>query len=307
MKNLKKLSIVASIAAGAILLTGCSSHFTDPSMVALRYSGGLSEGGKFVECVDPGVKQVSNDTYYNYPTTQREDVWDSTRYNPDNPSSGANTADQGDLQVRDKGGNTAYLRVKVVFSLNTDCNTLQEFHEKIGRTRVAYFDNDGVYGDGWIWAMTNYIGTATEELAKNAAVNYSVEDIWLDPSARQALASEIEEKLQKSVNDRTEGDKQFYNVGSVSIYDASPTDEFRKLFEDRKNAQIRAETAETNKQAQVAEAQAKTEVAAEEAKARAAEISGWGGPDAYLKWLAIQEGMNPWQPNYSGNPSVVAP
>ena len=306
MKKSNKILAVAGAAVAMVaVLAGCTSHYTEPSMIALRYSGGISEGGKFVECVEPGEKQVSNDTYYNYPTTQREDVWDSDRFDPENPSAGTNSADQGDLQVTDKGGNMAYLKVKVTFVLNSDCDVLQDFHNKIGKTRVAYFDDEGSYGDGWIWAMNNYIGTATEETARNASVNYTVEELWLDPSVRQSLAADIQEKIQKAVDDRTEGDNQFYKIGTVSIYNASPAEEFQDLYEERKNAQVRAETAEANKAAQVAEAQAKTEVAREEAKARAAEIEGWGGADAYLKKLAIDEGMNPYQPNYGEKPTVT--
>lgn len=305
MKNPKKFGIVGAVLAAGLVLTGCTAHHTDPSMVALRYSGGLTEGGKFVECVDPGVKQVSNDTYYNYPTTQREDVWDSDRYDPD---AGANSpADGPDLQVTDNSGNVGFLKLKVVFTLNTECETLREFHEKIGRTRTAWFDENSQYGSGWLWVMHNYISSAVEELSRNAAVNYSVEELWLQPAVRAELAADIQEKIQKAVNDRMEGDKQFFNIGTVSVLAANPTPEFQTLYQDRKNAQVRAETAEANKTAQIAEAQAQTAVALEQAKARAAEIAGWGGADAYLKWLMIESGMNPYQPTYGTAPTPVTP
>lgn len=301
MKNTKKLAVIGGVIAIAAALTGCTQHFTDPSMVALRYSGGLTEGGKFVECVDPGVKTVDNDTYYNYPTTQREDVWDSARFNADDVA--GSSADQGDLQVTDKTGNTVGLKVKAVFTLNTDCDVLQEFHEKIGRTREAWFDEESKYGSGWLWVMNNYISSAVEEEAANYAVNYTVEELWLDPSVRDKLASDIEDNIQKAVNDRMEGKAEFFKIGDISIINALPNAEFQELYQDRKNSQVRAQTAEANKQAQIAEAQASAAVAEEQAKAKAAEISGYGGPDAYLRWLAIQEGMNPYQPNYGTAPT----
>lgn len=304
-KTKKTLGVVALALAGT-MLAGCAQHFTDPSMVALRYKGGLTEGGAFVECVDPGVKTVSNDTYYNYPTTQREDVWDSDRYNPE---AGANSpADQGDLEVIDKSGNAVNLKVKAVFTLVTECDTLREFHEKIGRTRTAWFDDNSQYGAGWLWVMSNYISSAVEEEARNFAVHYTVEELWLNPAVRQELAADIQEKIQEAVNSRMEGDTQFFNIGTVSIFGAEPNSDFQKLYQDRKNAQVRAETAEANRQAQILEAQAQTDVALEQAKAKAAEISGWGGAEAYLKWLTIQEGMNPYQPNYGTTaPTPVVP
>ncbi len=300
MKHSKKLAMVGGILAIGMALTGCTQHFTDPSMVSLRYSGGLTEGGAFVECVEPGNKQVSNDTYYNYPTTQREDIWDGDRFNPDDVA--GSSADQGDLEVTTEGGNLAYLKVKVVFTLVTECETLREFHEKIGRTRDAWFDENSKYGSGWLWVMNNYISSAVEELARDYSVDYSVEQLWLDPSVRSQLADDIQDNIQEAVNDRMEGDTQFFKIGTVSVLAANPTDDFQSLYQDRKNAQVRAETAEANKLAQIAEAQAQTAVAEEQAKAQAAIIAGYGGPDAYLRWLAIQEGMNPYQPNYGTAP-----
>lgn len=283
------------------VLTGCTQHFTDPSMVSLRYAGGVSEGGAFVECVDPGVKQVSNDTYYNYPTTQREDVWDSARFNKDDVA--GSSADQGSLRVTDKSGNLVDLKVKAVFKLETKCETLQEFHEKIGRTRDAWFDEESKYGAGWLWVMNNYISSAVEQEASNFAVNYSVEELWLDPSVRDKLSKDIEENIQEAVNDRMEGDTQFFTIGDVSIFGAEPDADFQKLYQERKNSQVKAETAEANKQSQITEAQASAAVAEEQAKARAAEIAGYGGPEAYLRWLAIKEGMNPYQPSYGTAPT----
>lgn len=281
-------------------LSACSTHYTDPSMVALRYEGGPTEGGKFVECVEPGDKQVSNDSYYPYPTSQREAVWDGANFNQ-----GTNSADYGDLAVTDKDGNLASLKIKVTFTLNTDCDVLRTFHEKIGRTRQAYFNNDGTYGNGWLWAMTNYIGSALEQEAKGAAIGYTVDDMWLNPGTREEISSAIEERIQNAVNEGMEGDEQFYNIGAVRVFGAEPDAAFKELYQERKAAAVRAETAEANKVAQIKEAQAKTAVARQEALARRAEIAGYGNVDAYLKALMIEQGMNPYQPSYGG--SVVAP
>jgi len=283
--------VVAGIVAVIGLLGGCSTSYTDPSMVGLRYAGGPTEGGKFKECVEPGTKQISNDTYYPYPTTQREDVWDS-----DNFEKGSKSADHPDMQIIDKDGNIAYVKMKVSFYLNTECRVLRRYHDKIGRTRHAYFNSDGSYGNGWIWAMDNYISSAVVDKTKAAATPYTVEDMWLKPDVRDAMAAGMQPQIQPAVDAGTEGDDEFYTGFAVRIYGITPDDDFTALYKERKAAQVKADTAEANKQAQIAEAQAKAAVAQQEAKVKAAEISGYPSVEAYLKAQAIEKGMNPFQP-----------
>ena len=79
---MKKLMLLAVAVLGLASLTACSSEYTDPAMVMVRYEGGPTEGGKFVECVKPGTKIVTNDSLYRYPTTQRQDDFNSDRYDP---------------------------------------------------------------------------------------------------------------------------------------------------------------------------------------------------------------------------------
>ena len=283
--------VVLGIVVVIGVLGGCSTSYTDPSMVALRYAGGPTEGGKFKECVEPGTKQISNDSYYPYPTTQREDVWDS-----DNYEQGSESADHPDMQIIDRDGNIAYVKMKVSFYLNTDCGVLRTYHEKIGRTRHAYFNSDGSYGNGWIWAMDNYISSAVVDKTKAAATPYTVEDMWLKPDVRDAMAAKVQPLIGPAVDGGMEGDDEFYTGFTVRIYGISPDEDFTALYKERKAAQVKADTAEANKQAQIAEAQAKAAVAQQEAKVKAAEISGYPSVDAYLKALAIDKGMNPFQP-----------
>lgn len=285
------VGLLVLLVGASLLLGSCSTTYTDPSMVALRYSGGPTEGGEFKECVAPGTKQISNDSYYPYPTTQRENVWDS-----DNYEQGSYSADHPDMQIIDRDGNIAYVKMKVSFYLNTECDVLREFHDKIGRTRRAYFNADGSYEDGWIWAMDNYISSAVIDKTKAAAVPYTVEEMWLKPDVRDAMSAAIQPVLQEAVDAGMEGDAQFYKDFTVRVYGISPDSDFTALYKERKAAQVKADTAEANKQAQIAEAQAKAAVAQEEAKVKAAEIAGYPSVEAYLRALAIEKGMNPFQP-----------
>ena len=85
---MKKIIVIIAVALG-LFLTSCSSDgYTDLSMKTLRYEKGSTQGGQFVDCINPGEKIVTNDALYPYPTTQRENVWDSDTFNK-----GSNSAD----------------------------------------------------------------------------------------------------------------------------------------------------------------------------------------------------------------------
>lgn len=288
-----KRIIMAILALLLITLTACSADgYTDQSMRSVRYEKGASQGGKFVECVEPGQKIVTNDAIYPYPITQREAVWDS-----DNFQGGSNSADYPDLQVQDRDGNAVYLKMKIQFFLNTECETLRTFHEVFGKTRKAYFNEDGSYGPGWLWMMTNYIASPATKLAKDATHAYTVEQVWLDTSKLDDIAVAIEERLQAEVDAGMQGDRRFYQDLKVNVFSASPSQEFRQIFEDRKAAQARADTAKYNKDARIAEAEANTEVAKQEAQARRAEIEGYGGPEWYACMKSIEKNLPCFQPN----------
>jgi len=102
---------------------------------------------------------------------------------------------------------------------------------------VVLFDDERSFVDGFRDDATVVRDvTSAEELFKSLH-GESIDELWLDPTKRDELANKIEEQLQKAVNDRTEGDTQFFITGDVSIFKASPTDEFAKLYDDRTNAQ----------------------------------------------------------------------
>ena len=303
---MKKILLIALL-VGAFVLSGCSSDgFTDPSMRTLRYEKGASQGGKFKECIDPGEKIVTNDALYPYPTTQREDVWDTANFN-----AGSNSADHEDLRLTDRNGNTVNVKMKVSFFLNTDCDpievngrsfkggALQAFHEFIGKTRRAYFNKDGSYPDGWIWAMDNYISSSVVDYMTKATRTQTAEDMWLKPEINADFTQGLSEALPGLVNAGMETDIQFYRDFTVKIYSITPGDEYLSLYKDRQNAKIKAETAEANKQARIAEAQADAAVAEEQAKVRKAEIQGYGGPQWYACVKSIEKNLPCFTPNGS--------
>lgn len=306
MKKFILAVVIGVLAVGG--LSACTGQgLTDPSMQTLRYTGGTGQGSKFKECVDPGSKMVSDDTFYPYPTTQREDVWDT-----DNFEQGSKSADHDDLTLTDSDGNTVYVKMKVSFFLNTDCTpvevngrkfpggTLQAFHELVGKTRHAYFNEDGSYGSGWLWAMDNYISSSVTDYMTKATRTEKAEDMWLKSSISNEFQAGLAQALPGLVNAGMETDLEFYKDFTIKIYSITPADDYLQLYKDRQAAQIKAQTANANKDAQIAEAKAAAAVAEQQAKVKQAEIDGYGSVDAYLKFLAIQEGINPFQPSYLG-------
>lgn len=301
----KKLTLVVAAAAAGVLLAGCSSDgYIDPSMKTLRYEAGATEGGEFVECIQAGKKIVTNDKLYPYPETQREAVWDSDHFNK-----GANSADYPDLVVEDKDGNEVRLKMKVQFFLNTDCSpvkvgdreyeggVLQVLHEKIGKNRGMSFNEDGSYNNGWLWAMNNYVAAPAVKLAGNASREYIVEDIWLKPTVKDEMAGYIAERIQDVVDANMETDLSFYKSFAVDIFKAEPSQAYRAIYQERKNASEAAETAELNLGVKIKEAEANAKIAEQEAKVLQERIKGAGGPQWYWCGESLKKGLPCFQPN----------
>lgn len=313
---MKRKIVVIAAALGMLgAMSACSltgDERTDPSMATIRYEGGDTGGSKFKECVDPGEKMVSNDKFYSYPTTQREDVWDTSNYD----GAGSDSADHPDLVLTDKNGVTVNAKVKVSFFLNTNCDevevdgktypggTLQAFHELIGKTRGAYFDpkaeGNDAYSAGWLWAMDNYISSPVLDNLSVHAKTLTADDMWLKESVKTELEKGLAEALPGLINDGMETDLEFYHIASVKIYSLTPSEDYLGLYKERQAAQVKAQTAEANKAARIAEAEANAAVARSEADIKRAEIAGYGSVEAYLRHEAIEAGMNPFQPSTNG-------
>jgi hypothetical protein len=307
------------VLAGILGLSACSitgDTVTDPSVTTLRYQGGFAEGSKFKECLAPGTKIATDDKLYPYPNTQRENVWNTDQYHK-----GSESADHEDLMMFDKDGIPVYAKVKVSFSMNTDCSpktingkkyeggTLQAFHELIGRTRGAYFHTDGTYGgekSGRIWAMDNYISTPVTDILTVQAKHNSADDMWKKEDIKNAMEKAVKDNINQAINDGMETDEQFYSVSSVKIYSITPDKDYVDLYTQRQTAKTAAETAEFNRKARVAEANADAAVARAKAAVQRAEISAYPNADAYLKAKAIDAGMNPWLKFQGVNPNVPA-
>lgn len=310
--------MIKRIVAGVVglgLIAGMSAcsfsddSVSDPAYTTLRYEGGDTGGSKFKDVVEPGEKIATNDRFYSYPNTQRQDKWDS-----DNFEKGANSADYADMTLTAKGGVEVYAKVTVPFTLNTDTSpktidgkkyeagTLQAFHEIFGKTRNGYFDTktDGnaSYGEGWLWLMDTYVSNCVRQTLIPQVRSEDPEALWLDDSIRTDINAGLQEKVQTCVDNAMETDEQFYIIGNPTVDEFMPEGTFVSLYRERQDAETKAETADLNKQAKIKEAEANAAVAAAEAKIKKAEIDGYGGFENYNKFMAVEKGLNPYQPTY---------
>jgi hypothetical protein len=291
------------------MLSSCGitgSDVTDNSMQSLRYDDGPTSGAKFKQCVEPGTKLSTNDKLYPYPVTQREDQWDTA----------SKDADHGDLELTDKNGVTVYTKIKVDFFLNTSCDpvtvdgktykggTLQAFHELVGKTRHAYFNDDGTYDGGWITAMNYYISQPVQTYLTAETKKYTAEALYNNPDIQKAIQNGLQEKIQSLVDDGMQTDLSFYHDFNVSIQSFTPDSDFLGMLRDRQAAAVKAQTAQDNAKAQVAEANAAAKVAVANARVKRAEISGYGGFNNYKCIYLADNGLNCAQPQYVvGSPS----
>jgi hypothetical protein len=313
MTNMRKYFAVLALAIGLLLAsTACGfsgDQRTDPSYRTLRYEGGDFSGSKFKECMGDGEKIASNDKFYSYPTTQRQDVWDTDNFNQ-----GTKSADHPDLQLTAKGGVTVNAKVKVDFQLNTDCDpvdvdgkhypggTLQAFHELIGKTRAAYFDvnksGNSSYSGGWLWAMDTYVSVPVIGDLVAQSKTYTPDQLWQNPSVADAMEQKLMDNIEAEINEGMQTDLQFYHVAGIQIYQLTPDADYLDLFKQRQAAATKAQSAKDNKHALVTEAQTNAAVLK-------ATIEGYRLPgmtyneavQAYLKAQVIENQGNPFQPN----------
>jgi regulator of protease activity HflC (stomatin/prohibitin superfamily) len=307
----KRLAVAAvGVALVATTLTGCSKQYIDASMMGLRYAGGVGEGGKFKECLKTGKADYSDDTLYLYPTTQRQDDFNSDRYKPSDP----NAADNKDITVTTKDGVPVHIRGNQNFGLNTECDTIRAFHETIGKTRKAYFNDDGTYNKGWITTMNYYITPATVEQWRDVISTHNVSELWPSTALYTALVDEVNENMPAAVDKRTEGDEKYYNRLTFSLTSITPAEAYQTQYLERQTAQTAAETADLNKAAKIKQAEADKAVRVAQAEAEAAEkreqIKAYQLPGmteqqavrAYNEAQLIAKGGNPYQPG--GTPLI---
>ena len=257
-KKMKKFSIIAPIAAGLILLTGCSIANTAPDQAAVHYSAGPLSSTTFENCIEPGQRNVDgifNEHYY-YPAGQRSFVFD----NSDNEAkdSGAFTAPSKDQVLLTLSG-------QVTFELNTDCDTLKEFHEKIGLK------------DDWNAILKTYFSQPLNRALTDATQQFNWGDLYSNVDGAAAKwEAKVKELLPNYIKQAT-GGEYFINV-STTLQKPAVSPELQSAIEATQQA------VQQNRAQQERNVQVTSEL--ESIRALVAVL----GPDGYNTYQAIKDG-----------------
>lgn len=285
------------VALAALTLAGCASVNTSPDLIALRYNGGLIEAKTFDGCVNPSTRDYSDpgDRYYQYPASQRYYEFDSGK-----------ETDSGSITFVTKDGIEMSVTGVVNFDLNTDCQTLRVFHERIGNRTGAYFTSETEIPQGWHDMLDVYVGGPLNTAVDRAGQSYKYAELYNDTATKAKWEADVLSLLPDLVNRQTDGDEVFFMNFAITLQKPEPPKAIKDALVEQQAAVARANAARAEADAKVAAANA--QVAVEKAEARKADV--WIrvlGRRGYLQKLAIEQDQNPFQPGSAlVNPSSPA-
>lgn len=301
--------ILIPLAGAALVLTGCSAPSTQADETFVHKGSGISEGHEDKGCVPAATREINwgtgmGDEYYAYPANQR--VFDFR---------GVEGSDRGPFEVVSKDGQTLTIPGTMSFLLNTDCETLQKFHDRIGNRYQAYME-DNQTGAGWTKVLNLYFAPALDASLDRLAKQYTWNELRSDPTIKDTINVKVNETVEALVNQQLEGDEKFFQGYSALVTQPiapealvasvrSSEEAIAAAKATQAKAEADASAAGAAATAQIKQKEAELKVAQIEAQILAAQIRSYGGAEAWAKAKAVDKGINPWQPSY-GN-SLVNP
>lgn len=302
----KVIGAIALAMVAAISLSGCSTSAASDE-IFVHKGNGIFESKGDKGCVQPSDREISGamDDYFAYPANQR--VYAFT---------GAEGDDGAPFEVVSKDGQTLKTPGTLAFSLNTQCEVLQKFHDKIGNRHEAYM-TDGKTSAGWVKMLNIYFRPALDATLDRVAKQYNWRDLYSDPAIKDEINKQVNAQVAALIDQQFEGDEKFFVNYSALIQqpraDQALVDAVKALETSKAQAAAAQTKAEADAKAQEAAAtaqvavkEAEERVAIIEARIRQTEIRSYGGAEAWAKTKAVEKGINPWQPNYGGG-TIVDP
>lgn len=277
--------------AASLLLSGCGYNIP-PDMVALRVGAGPMEAKKIKACIPANDRQwfwQTNDNYYPFPTSERE--WDAT---------GGKGADSGPFTAVTKDNVIMKVPVTVRFTIKTDCANLKKFYKNYVRRYGAEFKTNGEYNEQWVVLLRKLVRDPADQQLDRIVQKYNYRKVWNDPGTKAAIEKEFNERLSSHTSLLVQTAKYSYFDG-ISVLIGTPILDNPQLASAiAREQQAVADAKSKEAEAVAREAQARAEIAVKEAEAekRAAVIAGYPSIEDYLKALAINRGLNPYQPNF---------
>lgn len=277
--------------AASLLLSGCGYNIP-PDMVALRVGAGPFEPKKIKECIPANDRKLffeTNDSYYPFPTSERE--WDAT---------GGEGSDSEPFTSVTKDNVIMKVPVTVRFTLKTGCEDLKKFYKNYVRRYGAEFETNGEYNEQWTILLRKLVRDPADQTLDRIVQKYNYRKVWNDPGTKVAIEKEFNKRLSARNSLLVQTAKSSYFDG-ISVLVGTPIMDNPELASAIAREQQSVADAKSKEAEAVArEAQARAEIAVKEAEAekRAAVIAGYPSVEDYLKALAINKGLNPYQPNF---------
>lgn len=272
----KRIASLVSLAAAGVLLTGCSIVDNAPDVQALNYNHGPMSAATFSSCYGPSefhLKAMTDDNY-EYPAGQRVFAFQ------------AEGGDGAPFTVTTKDGVTLTVSGAVRFSLTSDCETLQKFHEKVGLQLKAYED------EGWREFLRIYVNNPINRALTDATQGRNWMDIYGDPEAKAEWEKEVSETLPRYVEQA---------IGGNYVTDFSVTLQKPNLPEQLEKALLDTQTAvQENRAQEERNAKIGTELESIE------ELVKVLGKDGYLVYEAIKDGRVQVMPVPNGGDVIVS-
>lgn len=278
------------LALGTLLFIRPTTISTGPDQVALHYSGGAFTPTRFKNCVARSTREWDGpgDKHFSYPASQTNYVFGE---------GGDGTGEPIDFVTKD--GIEMTVDGVANFLLNTDCDALRDFHDLIGNRYAAYM-NGSERSYGWTsQVLPIYIGRPLDTAIDRAGQQYTYTELYTDPTKKAEWEADVLEALPELVNRQTDGEVAFFENFAVTLQKPEPPQAIKEalIAQQEQVAKARAKEAEAKAQQLAAEAQ----VAVQKAEAaKIAELIKVLGREGYLMQVAIEKGLNPFQPSTNG-------
>ncbi len=277
-------------AAGLVTLVAASSVNTGSNITALQIGGGPIEDSTIKRCIPAGTHENFNspgDKYVYYPLSERD--WDAT---------GQRGADSDPMRSVSSDNIEMQVPVVVRFSMVTDCETLRAWYNEHGQRYSASLSDSGATTGGWDLALRKLVADPLDAQLDRIVQRYPWRQVWNDPTIKAEIEKQVSDQMEALVDRQARG--HYFEGFTVLVKKPSPIDQelVAAINESQKQLAI-SEQAVARARADVTRAQAEVRVARAQAAKRRADVAGYGSTEAYLKALAVEKGLNPWQPTTS--------
>jgi hypothetical protein len=247
---LKRITTVIAGALLAVGLTACSGVTTEADEVALRYEGSGAFEGRvdptFIECLPPSVGDYGGmgDGTFTYPFGQQTLKFsDNPAEAPDFPALDVSAPSPG-------GGQPITMKTPVTIYYTPafdNCDTLRQFHEKIGRKYTAWEPT------GWKSMASRYLVDPTNLAVDRAALGYDWVRLTANETDKIAWENGIKLMLQGGTDANgapvqslieTVGGGGYFRIDAVTAQKPILPDTIQRAIADTESARQGKLTAE---------------------------------------------------------------